>query len=102
MIPDPLHEVARLCDVVRDLPPAERLAFLDRECAGRESLREQVLELLAVDEQASRQKFLATTPGRAGLLPAWLGLPWGKSSGQGRSEQGSNQHVQVSLVQGSG
>ena len=35
-----------------DLPPAERSALLDRECAGDVILREEVESLLASDEQA--------------------------------------------------
>src|SRR5512132_2824532 len=45
--PDRWPEVARILDVVLDLTPGERRAFLDQAWAGNDELREEVEVMLA-------------------------------------------------------
>jgi hypothetical protein len=45
--PDRWPEVARILDVVPDLTPEERPAFLDQVCAGDRDLRAKVEAMLA-------------------------------------------------------
>jgi serine/threonine-protein kinase len=69
-VPDP-DEVAELYDAALELPPGERGAFLDGECAGRPALRAEVDSLLAAHEQAP--SFLGSRPAAALLGAATLG-----------------------------
>jgi hypothetical protein len=45
--PDRWPEVARILDVVLDLTPEDRPAFLDQACAGDRELRAEVEAMLA-------------------------------------------------------
>jgi formylglycine-generating enzyme required for sulfatase activity/tRNA A-37 threonylcarbamoyl transferase component Bud32 len=49
----------RLLDLASDLPPRDRAALLDRECAGRPDLRARVVELLKYVEAADEEGLLA-------------------------------------------
>ena len=51
--------IAALFQTARGMAPAARREFLERECPGDESLRDEVLELLALAGEASRDGFLA-------------------------------------------
>jgi formylglycine-generating enzyme required for sulfatase activity len=52
----------RLLDLVTELPPRDRPAFLDRECAGRPDLRARVLELVRHVEAADAEGLLVARP----------------------------------------
>jgi hypothetical protein len=52
-----LEKVKHVFDQVSELPPIERAAFLDRECAGEPQLRAEVESLLAAEAEA--EHFLA-------------------------------------------
>jgi serine/threonine-protein kinase len=61
MTPERWQQVERVCQAALDLPPGERPAFLDRECAGDAELRREVESLLG--QQADAESLLET--------PAW-------------------------------
>jgi len=50
MTPEARHQLEEVFNVARELPPASRATYLDRECAGDPELRRQVEELLAHDQ----------------------------------------------------
>jgi serine/threonine-protein kinase len=52
------QQAAGIFHAVCALPADERAAFVDRECAGNDGLRAEVLALLVADEEASREGFL--------------------------------------------
>jgi tetratricopeptide (TPR) repeat protein len=49
---DRFRRVDAIFDAVLDLPPGEQTAFIDRECAGDQALRDEVLELVRAYHQA--------------------------------------------------
>ena len=61
MTPERWQQVERVCQEALDLDQEQRQAFLDRECAGDDALRQEVASLLGLQPEA------------AGLLetPAW-------------------------------
>jgi serine/threonine-protein kinase len=74
MSSDSWELVAAMFEAAGDLPPADRRAFLERECAGDAALLAQVLDLLDHDDEADREGFLAgarrtTGPFRAADAP---------------------------------
>ena len=83
-------------------PPEERQAFLDRESAGDASLCAEVRELLAADEQASREGFLDPVRRRSATRLAGTTHSTGMDESQGRTESGLNGDFAVSLDVGSG
>jgi hypothetical protein len=64
MKPGSAEKVADLFEAARSCAPAERSAFLDRECAGDPSLRAEVAELLTQEELANDEEFFATASQR--------------------------------------
>jgi hypothetical protein len=54
MSPDQEHRLEEIFNAVRNLPPPERAAFLERACGGDAALRQQVDSLLAAHEQAGQ------------------------------------------------
>ena len=102
MTPELWQKVDALFQTVASLPPDERQALLDRESAGDASLRAEVRELLAADEQASREGFLDPASRRSPTRPVGTTHSVGMISSQGRSKSGLNGDVAVSLVVGSG
>ncbi len=52
MTPPDWADVRRIFDAALDCPPAERDAFLDEACAGRETLRSEVKSLLGAYEHS--------------------------------------------------
>jgi hypothetical protein len=84
-------KVAALFHATRDMSPAQRREFLDRECAGDESLRDEVLELVELAVDASRDGFLSAKTRDDGLRrPATIAV-----SGQSR-------YYKFDLFRGSG
>ena len=69
MTPEFWQKVDALFQTAACAPPEERQAFLDRESAGDASLRAEVRELLAADEQASREGFLDPVKHRSADSP---------------------------------
>jgi serine/threonine protein kinase len=59
---DRWQRVQALFAAALDRPPAERVSFLAEECGGDRALYEDVAALLAEDEAAQRQDFLAPGP----------------------------------------
>ncbi|MGH9760369.1 MAG: serine/threonine-protein kinase, partial [Blastocatellia bacterium] len=53
MQPERWQQIDRLLDEALELAPEQRAAFLDRACAGDDSLRKEVESLLAHDERIS-------------------------------------------------
>src|SRR6202035_4687921 len=78
MTPERWQQVKAVLATALEMPPAERSNYLDKNCAGDQSLRETVQQLLA-NEESSRDfltpEALATTT--AAVLPDegsfWLG-----------------------------
>src|SRR5688572_27410959 len=66
MTPEKWARVTRIVAAAADRPPAERAAYVDRETAGDDALRDEVLALLAAHDAADR--FLET-PAAAAALP---------------------------------
>jgi len=102
MTPEFWQKVDALFQAAGALPHDERQALLDRESAGDASLRAEVRELLAADEQASREGFLDPASRRSPTRPAGTTHSAGMVSSQGRSKSRLNGDVAVSLVVGSG
>jgi eukaryotic-like serine/threonine-protein kinase len=102
MTPDFWQKVDALFQAVLALAPDERQAFLDRESAGDASLYAEVRELLAADEQASREGFLDPASPRSPTRPAGTTHSEGAVSSQIGSKSRLNGDVAVSLVVGSG
>jgi serine/threonine protein kinase/tetratricopeptide (TPR) repeat protein len=75
-----------LFDAAIELPPAERAAFLDRECPDPDLRAE--LEKLLQAEAASGDFLQATPPGRAQLLPGTLVGEWRVGDLLGRGGMG--------------
>jgi tetratricopeptide (TPR) repeat protein len=69
----PPNRVKELFQAALDLPATERAAFLERASGGDVLLREEVEALLAQDEAAEREQFLAG-PGLPPTRP-WPGAP---------------------------
>jgi eukaryotic-like serine/threonine-protein kinase len=59
MTPERYHQIGRLYHDAVSLGPAQRVAFLQKACAEDEALRHAVEQLLASDEQAQAQDFIA-------------------------------------------
>ena len=52
MSPDLEHRIEQIFSAARDLPPQDRVAFLQGACQGDSELRRGVDSLLEADEQA--------------------------------------------------
>ena len=59
MTPERYQQIGRLYHDTVSLEPTQRVAFLQEACAGDEELRQAVERLLASDEQAQAQDFIA-------------------------------------------
>jgi tetratricopeptide (TPR) repeat protein/tRNA A-37 threonylcarbamoyl transferase component Bud32 len=62
MTPERWQQIHAVFSAAVPLDPAQREDYLDRACAHDAVLRAEVAELLAQDEQAEREGFLAATP----------------------------------------
>jgi eukaryotic-like serine/threonine-protein kinase len=98
MTPESWEKVDALFQVARALPPDERQAFLDEEPTGDASLRAEVRELLAADEQANREGFLDPAIPRSPTRPS----DSIHSVGSGGAKSPVIDEIPVSLVVGSG
>ena len=86
MDPDRAGQVYQLFEAALRCDPADRGAFLDAGCGGDADLRDEVERLLAEDEGASRDQFLAEVPhpGAAGADTIGCGLRGLESGRRGR------------------
>ena len=102
MTPEVWQKVDALFRTVAALPPEQRRAYLERESADDPSLGAEVHELLAADEQASREGFLDLASRQTLTWKAGTTLTTDMVSGQGRSRRRPGGDAAVSLVVGSG
>lgn len=78
MTPERWQQVERIYQEAAARPPADRIAFLDRQCAGDAALRAEVERMLAADAEAG--SFLEAAGVESGCLsdsPANRSLPGG-------------------------
>ena len=61
MTPERWQQIKAVLDRALELAPGERSALLDRACAADQSLRNEVEELLAGDDEM-RSSFMSTSP----------------------------------------
>ncbi len=59
MTPDRRERAKSIFDRARALPPDQHRPFVERECAGDDALRDEILELLDHDARAGRDGFLS-------------------------------------------
>ncbi len=98
MTPEFLQKAAALFQEMRAVPPHERPAYLEKACAGDDELRTGVLDLLAADEQATREGFLDPPTQRSNAERAERFLSAGHAQAASQLAAG----LPVSLVVGSG
>jgi eukaryotic-like serine/threonine-protein kinase len=74
MSPERWQQIQAIFDALLQQDPADRSAFLDKTCGGDSGLRAEVQNLLAHEEEAQRNDFLASPPRLQ--KPAMIPPPW--------------------------